>query len=1020
MTNEAGRAVERRSSPLRDTVTHPDIFTVLILLCVTSMPLIPAAWLIATPVAIVLVVIMARCKGRLPFRLPLSWTGRDYGSPVAGSDRSFQRGQGMLFLGNAFDSEEEVWISNSDARRHALVLATTGAGKALPDDTLVLTPDGWRQNGDLRPGDPVIHPSGRVQTILSVHPQGRVPAVRLTLADGREVECSRDHLWRVRLRGARIHINHTGQTGVWTTADIGIAQQLGTLQGEERLRIFLPLPQPVDGIANAPSLTRQQAETAAARGLDRLRAMPSLSDRASARMSWLADFLKRRGARHPSGDDNPWIACPCLSGQDGFLLRQIIWSLGGIAFQVTRNTQILVRFQLPGQETLDSRFRPPDPSLHRDGIEVIGAAGSIVDAEAQGIRSRLRQWLQAERISVTSAAQILRDLRQSSTKSMTCIRTDSPDGMFIAENYVPTHNTEFLLGLVSQALMWSSGFLFIDGKGTAEFHAKAWSIVSRFGRQDDYRVLNFTDSGGSDMSAGGPETQSNTLNPFSHGSADQLMNLIVSLMGESGNTGEMWRHRAMALVTSTMKVLVEMRDAGDIMLDVQTIRDFLPLGVGIRAKFVTGRRITEIAQIPDAAWDEMCSRGGLIELYLRAIRGDFSETSRLALKGFFDSLPGFNLQKAMNGEPQEGKAAEQYGFLSMQLTKPLGSLADDFGHIFRTPIGEVDMDDVVLNRRVLVVLLPALQKAPEEMRNCGRIVVAMLKMMMGRAAGSRLEGDKRELVDRRPTRAPSPFIAVLDEAGYYMVKGIDTMMAQARSLGFMIIIAGQDMAAMQSVSPQIAETAAANARLTVAGATEDAKMTWNFLRSKFAQHRVALNSGQVAKTGWWSTRWVDRPDKQFVETDRVPITELQKLREGEFYFLMESKLVKARGFYIKDCWAPWLAVNKLLTIRGPYDTQLKQQNDQETRFFDALTTIGKLLLDPHELTRREKNYPFDPHDSLYCAVQTTQTSLTEQLRQNPSRPPDTHEATLRGLIFAARHRVPNPDHDDPDDGQDWS
>ena len=703
-----------------------------------------------------------------------------------------------------------------------------------------------------------------------------------------------------------------------------------------------------------------------------------------------------------------------MNDRDGFLLRQIIWSLGGSAFQLERAGELSVLFQLPGQEAIQAGIPECDPSLTEDGLEVTGAEGSFGCGEARSMRRRIRKLLQGGGIRADAAGRILKESRPAE-KPMTCIRTDADDGMFVMEGYLPTHNTEFLLGLSSQSLMWSSGFLFIDGKGTTEFHAKAWSIVSRFGRQDDYRVLNFTDGGiGSDMTAGGPEVQSNTLNPFAHGSSDQLMNLIVSLMGDSGNAGEMWRHRAMALVTSTMKALVEMRDAGDIMLDVQTIRDFLPLGFGVSRKCLAGKRITAVSDLPDEAWAEMRGRGGLIELYLRALGGEFSEKSRLALKGFFDSLPGFSLLRAMNGEPQEGKAAEQYGFLSMQLTKPLGSLADDFGHIFRTPIGEVDMDDVVLNRRILVVLLPALQKAPEEMRNCGRIVVSMLKMMMGRAAGTRLEGAKRELVDVRPTTSPSPFIVVLDEAGYYMVKGIDTMMAQARSLGFMIVIAGQDMASMQSVSTQIAETAAANARLTVAGATEDAKRTWEFLRSKFARHRVAVASGRVSKSGWLSSKWVDRPDRQFIESDRVPITDLQKLREGEFYFLMESKLVKARAFHVEENWTPWLAINKLLAIRGPYDPVLKGQKCAERQFLDFAASIGGRLLDEHGLDRREGNYGFDPQDGLHCAVRYCEELMNHPQNQNQG-PGSVQAAGLLGLFFGSQLRMADAESESAQD-----
>ncbi|MCY3878949.1 MAG: hypothetical protein OXF74_07195 [Rhodobacteraceae bacterium] len=988
---------------IADQLAHPDVFTTLMLLAVAAMPFIPGAWLLTLPASFFYCAWLARHRAHLPFRLPMTAEGQDFNAPEAGGTGRFRRGEGILFLGNAFDSNEEIWISNSDARRHALVLATTGAGKALPDDTLVLTPSGWRRNGGLRPGDKVMHPSGKASRIVSVHPQGRLPIVRLEFADGRMAECSRDHLWRVRLQGGV-----EKKDGLWKAADIGIALRLGSLSGEGGLRIFIELPKPQQGLRSMPDLTHGTAALAATAGLERLGFMPSLAASVDKRWRWTASFLQARLREPAGGHSNGWVEVPVLGASDGFLLRHLIWSLGGAAMQLRRGTDLSVRFALPGQEALVAGFPPCNRSLIRDGLEIIGAEGFSSDGEAHAARSRIRDMLISGRMRNEEAGRSLAGIRPR-RRPMSCIRTDAADGLFVIEGYLPTHNSEFLLGLASQSLMWASGFMFIDGKGTTEFHAKAWSIVSRFGRQDDYRILNFTDAGnGIDLTAGGPDVQSNTLNPFAHGSADQLMNLIVSLMGGTGSEGEMWRNRAMALVTSTMKALCEMRDAGDVLLDVQAIRDFLPLGTGIDRRFAADGPFTEVSQIPDEAWDEMRRRGGLIELYLRALRGEFSEKSRLALKGFFDSLPGFSLEKALNGEKQEGKAVEQHGFLSMQLTKPLGSLADDFGHIFRTPFGEVDIDDVVLNRRVLVVLLPALQKAPDEMRNCGRIVVAMLKMMMGRAAGSMLEGTQAELVERRPTTSPSPFITILDEAGYYMVKGIDTMMAQARSLGFMIIIAGQDMASMQSISPQIAETAAANARLTVAGATEDAQRTWRFLQSKFARHRVAVASAKIQKPGLTGFKWVDRPDRHFIETERVPIAELQKLREGEFYFLMESKLVKARAFHIGECWAPWIAINKFLPVRGPDDHGLNGDRSVDGRFLDALLAAGHSLLQPDEMLKRCGKFHTDPQDSLHCAVKYSEAVYQGMPSGQP--PSDRiRDAALLGMIFGTQLRTTGGD-----------
>lgn len=77
-------------------------------------------------------------------------------------------------------------------------IAGTGAGKALALDAKVLTPTGWRLNGDLKPGDTVITPKGKDSTILDVFPQPAKQLYRVTFHDGSSVECCGDHLWQVK------------------------------------------------------------------------------------------------------------------------------------------------------------------------------------------------------------------------------------------------------------------------------------------------------------------------------------------------------------------------------------------------------------------------------------------------------------------------------------------------------------------------------------------------------------------------------------------------------------------------------------------------------------------------------------------------------------------------------------------------------------------------------------------------------------------------------------------------------
>ena len=505
--------------------------------------------------------------------------------------------------------------------------------------------------------------------------------------------------------------------------------------------------------------------------------------------------------------------------------------------------------------------------------------------------------------------------------------------------------TEFLLGLLVQPMMWGSGALFVDGKGTPEFYARVYSLAKRHGREDDVRLVNFTgvEAGADpDAPAGSIGSQSNTLNPFARGTHDQLTNMVSSLMGGGGDAGggQMWRDRSVQLVSTLIRVLVELRDRGEILLDVETIRSYMPLGEGVpggtgddkltaqeisqakdRAKAlkITAEHMAMFNRIKDGQWTEIKLETSMTALYLRSLRGDFSDASRLALRGFFNSLPGFSMATMFKGEPQRDKTEEQHGYLTMQLTKPLGSMADDFGHIFRTPLAEVDMDDVIYNRRILVVLLPALQKASEETRNLGRIIVAMAKSMMGAASGSRVVGSRREIVETAPTRSNSPFIAVFDEAGYYLVKGLDVMAAQARALGFSIVIGAQDIQAMRGEIAQTADSVIANTFLNVYGATVDADATLRFIQEKTGKGYASVSGGAERMSGLLSSRTRERGDVRYEEVQRVTGDELRSLEPGEFAFVFQDRIHRGRSFYVGSEIAPHIAINTFLAVRGPLD-----------------------------------------------------------------------------------------------------
>jgi phosphate starvation-inducible PhoH-like protein len=111
-------------------------------------------------------------------------------------------------------------------------------GRAMPVDTPVLTPDGWRRIGSLRVGDLVTGSDGLPTPVLGVYPQGVKDVYRVTAQDGASVLACGEHLWSVstrddRRRGKPMRVLET-------------QQMMGRLRAAHYHRFQLPLVAPVE------------------------------------------------------------------------------------------------------------------------------------------------------------------------------------------------------------------------------------------------------------------------------------------------------------------------------------------------------------------------------------------------------------------------------------------------------------------------------------------------------------------------------------------------------------------------------------------------------------------------------------------------------------------------------------------------------------------------------------------------------------------------------------------------------
>jgi hypothetical protein len=74
---------------------------------------------------------------------------------------------------------------------------STGAGKCQPLYSKVLTPGGFVQMGDIQVGDLVLTPTGESVKVLDVYEPGKKDVYKLTFEDGRSTNACSDHIWKV-------------------------------------------------------------------------------------------------------------------------------------------------------------------------------------------------------------------------------------------------------------------------------------------------------------------------------------------------------------------------------------------------------------------------------------------------------------------------------------------------------------------------------------------------------------------------------------------------------------------------------------------------------------------------------------------------------------------------------------------------------------------------------------------------------------------------------------------------------
>lgn len=458
--------------------------------------------------------------------------------------------------------------------------------------------------------------------------------------------------------------------------------------------------------------------------------------------------------------------------------------------------------------------------------------------------------------------------------------------------------TETLLGWVFNALCWGKGLIISDHKAQNDVALATASLARRFGREDDLRTMNFITGGRSRAQElledvkGRPQT--NTTNAFGIAQETYIINLMDSMLPKTGNGDGGWQEKARSMNQAMIFALVyKCRREGTVMSQ-RTIQSHLPL-----------RKIAG--------------------LYIQAVDEQWHEDIIRVLENYLSTLAGFDMDKVATPSEWDPEANRQHGYLMQQFTRMLSLFNDTYGHVFARDAGDIDLRDVVHNDRILTVLVPALEISANEGSTLGRLYQSQLAMILSQDLGEKLEGRPQDIMKVRKFKDRFPFLWIIDEVGAGYSEKLGELATQIRSLGYCLLLAGQEVQRLKSAAGDAVWTLIANMGTRITGKIMDPKDTLEILQLMAGTEYRAEMNAMVRQDGLAGGSWADDNRVQLREQKKVDVEEVQSLQEGENITLFKGKVIRGSSLYIKEAdkfTTEEVRINRFVEVASPPEAQL--------------------------------------------------------------------------------------------------
>ncbi len=448
--------------------------------------------------------------------------------------------------------------------------------------------------------------------------------------------------------------------------------------------------------------------------------------------------------------------------------------------------------------------------------------------------------------------------------------------------------TVFMQNMQKEILRVGGGFMFIDGKGSQPMIKDIKSLCWQFNRQNDFHLINFNNP-----------KKSNSINLFKldYTQLQEVFNFILP----KSEGGDEWRTKAITLSSALLfficslqrlKIAIDTNNLSKIN-NYEDLKKYSPKSMNFNLfnQMLDSKALIDICKMFSRVYKNSQEFEAIFE---KASNQEASEIKNKA----HEALLSWVSQQI--NKPQEDILTKEFKELDKEDTfysvgvaigyfsEPLNKFTIQYGPIFNRSDYDIDIEDIVLNHKILYVALPG-TKSQETSSMLAKIILGNIVAMY------------ETLKERKPLN--TPYTVFFDEINSYGkdIGGLGNLLSQTREQKLVFVLGFQsDLMKLDSGKGLESEQLFANINNIVVLKLKSPKLVKD-LQELMPKKRVLIDKQTYYVGGDTGKEKMggDKENYEMKETPYFQTEEIEALNQGECYIKIAEKVYKGIGAYIE-------------------------------------------------------------------------------------------------------------------------